>query len=251
MTSHGARGQNAKGGESVGIPGSDGRSGFPDKDSLAVFCDFDGTFSVQDVGGQVAQIHLPEKRAQLTALYQKGKLDAWEYALELFNGFEFSAESIEALLRTIDLDPGARDLLVWCERHEVPFQILSDGFDYNLERLQAIHGVRFSHASNRLELEGDRWHLSPGGRNAACGCGTGLCKRSRIEAFRRDAPSTLCVHVGNGRVSDLCGAEAADVAFAKDTLSEALHERGVFFHPFETLHDVISHMEERFSALIS
>jgi 2-hydroxy-3-keto-5-methylthiopentenyl-1-phosphate phosphatase len=233
-----------------GLPDSDHFSDPADKDSLAVFCDFDGTFSVQDVGGQVAQTHLPERRAHLTTLYQKGELDAWQYALELFDGFEFSAESIEALLRTIDLDPGARDLLAWCESRGVPFQILSDGFDYNLNRLQEIHGIRFDHASNRLELEGDYWRLSPGGRNPGCTCGTGLCKRSRIEAFRQRAPSTLCIHIGNGRVSDLCGAEAADVAFAKDTLSEALNERGVSFYPFETLHDVISRMDEGFPALV-
>ena len=233
-----------------GLPGSQGLSGMARKDSLAIFCDFDGTFSVQDVGGQVAQTHLPEKRAHLMSRYQEGELDAWEYALELFDGFEFSAESMEALLRTIDLDPGARDLLAWCESRGVPFQILSDGFDYNLKRLQEIHGIRFDHASNRLELEGDRWRLSPGGRNPECTCGTGFCKRRRIEAFRQQAPSTLCIHIGNGRVSDLCGAEAADVAFAKDTLSEALREKGVFFYPFETLHDVISRMDEGFPALI-
>jgi 2-hydroxy-3-keto-5-methylthiopentenyl-1-phosphate phosphatase len=45
--------------------------------------------------------------------------------------------------------------------------------------------------------------------------------------------------VGNGRVSDLCGAEEADLAFAKDTLAPALLERGRHFRPFETLHDVV------------
>lgn len=218
-------------------------------DSLAVFCDFDGTFSVQDVGGQIAQTHLAERRARLGVLYQKGEVDAWEYAVELFDGFHFPAEALEELLRSIDLDPGANDLLKWCEGQRVPFMILSDGFDYNLERLQQIHGVRFAYASNSLVLEGDRWRLSPGGRNPECGCGTGLCKRKKIEAFRRGSPSTLCVHVGNGRVSDLCGAEAADIAFAKDTLSDALLERGLAFYPFETLHDVISRLDEGFPDL--
>ena len=217
-------------------------------DSLAVFCDFDGTFSVQDVGGQVAQTHLAERRAELGALYRKGEVDAWEYALELFDGFRLPVDVLEALLRSIDLDPGARDLLEWCESRQVPFTILSDGFDYNLERLQEIHAIRFPYASNHLEMEVDRWQLSPGGRNPDCGCGTGLCKRRKIEAFRQQSPSAFCVHIGNGRVSDLCGAEAADVAFAKDTLSEALSERGTAFYPFETLHDVISRIEDGLSA---
>ena len=222
----------------------------PDE-SLAVFCDFDGTFSVQDVGGQVAQTHLADRRAELGARYQKGEVDAWQYAVELFDGFRFSAECIEELLSRIELDPGARDLLAWCKSRGVPFQILSDGFDYNLDRFQQIHGIQFAHASNRLELDDDLWHLSPGGRNPDCACGTGLCKRAKIESFRSKTPTTICIHIGNGRVSDLCGAEAADIVFAKETLSEALIERGVPFYPFETLHDVIVRLNERSSGLVS
>jgi 2-hydroxy-3-keto-5-methylthiopentenyl-1-phosphate phosphatase len=51
------------------------------------------------------------------------------------------------------------------------------------------------------------------------------------------------VHVGNGRVSDLCGALAADRVFAKDTLADELGARGVGFEPFETLRDVVARLE--------
>ena len=233
------------------IPDEDRLSTASPDESLAVFCDFDGTFSIQDVGGQVAQTHLAERRAELGVRYRNGELDAWQYAIELFDGFRFPAERLEELLCRIDLDPGARDLLAWCKSGGVPFQILSDGFDYNLDRLQEIHGVRFAHAANRLELEEGCWHLAPGGRNPDCACGTGLCKRAKIESFRSKEPATICIHIGNGRVSDLCGAEAADIVFAKDTLSEALLERGVHFYPFETLHDVIARLNERSSGLVS
>ena len=45
--------------------------------------------------------------------------------------------------------------------------------------------------------------------------------------------------MGNGRVSDTCGAIAADVAFATDSLIGELERRGAPFTPFETLLDVI------------
>ena len=51
------------------------------------------------------------------------------------------------------------------------------------------------------------------------------------------------MHIGNGRVSDLCGALAADVAFAKDSLAVELDGRGAAYEPFETLCDVIPHLE--------
>ena len=61
----------------------------------------------------------------------------------------------------------------------------------------------------------------------------------RIEEWRSQRPEATLVHVGNGRVSDLCGALAADVVFAKDSLAEELADRGRPYEPFATLHDVI------------
>lgn len=213
---------------------------------LAVFCDFDGTFSRQDVGGRLAQRHLPERRAALAIRYQKGEIDAWQYGVELFDGFSFSTAALDSFLSEIELDSGAKALLEWCQQADVPFRVLSDGFDYNIDKLQRIHGVRFEHASNRLRFEGDVWRVEAGGRNLECPCGTGLCKRQQIEAYRRARLDALCVHIGNGRVSDLCGAEAADIVFAKDTLSEALLERGIHFNAFETLQDVAFLLDQWF-----
>jgi 2-hydroxy-3-keto-5-methylthiopentenyl-1-phosphate phosphatase len=53
----------------------------------------------------------------------------------------------------------------------------------------------------------------------------------------------VVVHVGNGRVSDLCASHAADVVFAKDTLAEELGRQGVAYEPFETLNDVVEGLE--------
>ncbi|MBW2230316.1 MAG: alpha-galactosidase [Deltaproteobacteria bacterium] len=210
-----------------------------------VFCDFDGTFSVQDVGSTLVRARLPERRAELWQRYEDGEFDAWEYYVELFSGFDCPREEVDAFLGTIDLDPGASELVAWCAKQAVPLRILSDGFDYNLERLQAIYDIPFEYASNHLEFEGTQWRIEPGGRNPDCGCGTGCCKRAKIDAWRAAHPGAFCVHVGNGRVSDLCGALAADLVFAKDSLAPALSERGVHHHPFETLADVVAELERR------
>lgn len=206
--------------------------------SLAVFCDFDGTFSVQDVGSTLARERLAARRSQLWARFEKGEFTAWSYVVELFDGFELPQAELLRFLETISLDPGARGLVDWCAQIGVPFQILSDGFDWNLERLQEIHDVRFAFRANHLEYEGDVWRIAPGAPNPDCDCGTGTCKRGLISAYRKANPKTWCVHIGNGRVSDQCGALEADLVFAKDTLVDALRERGKSFVPFATLDDV-------------
>ena len=102
---------------------------------------------------------------------------------------------------------------------------------------------RFAFDANALRYQRGRWRIRPGFPNPACECGTGTCKRGRIEAFRSARPGTTLVHIGNGRVSDLCGAIAADLAFAKDSLAVELESLGVPFERFETLREVIPHLE--------
>ena len=206
---------------------------------LAIFCDFDGTFSVQDVGSTLAQQLLPERRANLWQRFAEGEFTAWTYVMALLDGLELPEKQLYAFLETIDLDPGAEDMLEWCAAEGVPFRVLSDGFDWNLERLQEINDVAFEFNANHLRYEGDTWRLSPGRPNETCGCGTGSCKRGLIAAYRETHPGAFCIHIGNGRVSDLCGALEADLAFAKDTLAPALEEAGREYVRFETLHDVL------------
>lgn len=206
---------------------------------LAVFCDFDGTFSVQDVGSTLARRYTAEQRLAGWERLQRGEITAWEYTLGILDGLPVPEEALEEFLQGVALDPGARALLDWCAETGVPFRVLSDGYDRNIARLQEIHGVRFAFDANRLRYEGGRWRIVAASPDAGCGCGTGNCKRGRIEAYRRQHPGALVVHIGNGRISDLCGALAADVAFAKGSLAEALAQRGRPFERFETLHDVV------------
>ena len=210
---------------------------------LAVFCDFDGTFSVQDVGATLAVRHGGPERAAIWERTMRGELTPWEYNLAVLDGLPLGVEALEEFLASVDLDPGATALLGWCEDREVPFRILSDGFDWNLNRLQAMHGVKFAYTANHLRLDGGRWHIRAGAPDPACGCGTGTCKAAALRAYRARHPGVHLVHIGNGRVSDTCGAVEADSAFAKDSLALELDRRGEPFTPFDTLLDVIPALE--------
>jgi alpha-galactosidase len=215
----------------------------PARIDLAVFCDFDGTFAVQDVGSTLAKRHAGDRRPALWQRLSRGELNAWQYNMELLDGLRLPEAELDAFLRTVELDAGAAELVRWCEERSVPFRVLSDGFDRNLDRIQQLTGVRFAYDANRLWYENGAWRIAPSAPDPSCSCGTGLCKRGRIRAFRVQHPGACVVHVGNGRVSDLCGALAADVVFAKDTLAEELVAQGVAFEPFATLRDVVAGLE--------
>ncbi len=211
---------------------------------LAVFCDYDGTFAVQDVGACIAERYAGSAlRRALKERLRRGELTPWTYNMALFDGLQLPERELDAFLQSIELTPGARELLEWCEQRAVRFRILSDGFDHNLERLQQVHGLRFAFAANRLWYEADTWRLAPGSPDASCSCGTGVCKARLIRNFRAHNADATVVHIGNGRVSDLCASQIADRVFAKDTLAEELEKQQVSFTPFEDLHDVLPELE--------
>ena len=210
---------------------------------LAVFCDFDGTFSVQDVGSTLAVRHAGTLRPETWARFERGEIRAWDYNMEVLDGLEVSLPTLENFLHSLQLDPGAAELVAWCAARNVPFRIVSDGFDWNLNRLQQIHRVRFAYAANHLHYERGRWRIRAGRPDPTCECGTGSCKSSILGAFRAEHPRATLVHIGNGRVSDTCGALAADLVFAKDSLALELARRGVRFESFATLRDVIPSLE--------
>lgn len=210
---------------------------------LAVFCDMDGTYIDKDVGATLAQQYAGERRPAAWARFERGELTAWEYNEEILEGLPVSEDALDAFLRTVSLDPGAAALQEWCAKRDVAFTVLSDGFDLNLDRLQELLGVRFDYDANHLHYEDNVWRIEPGFPNPACDCGTGTCKAGRMAAWRASHPNDVIVHVGNGRVSDLCGALAADLAFAKDSLAVELARRGERFEPFDTLYDVVAGLE--------
>ena len=179
-----------------------------------------------------------------------GEFTPWDYNMELLDGLRLPEETLDAFLKTVEPMPGAHELVSWCEAHSVPFRILSDGFDRNLDRLQELHGIRFAYDANRLWYDQGAWRLAAGAPDPSCSCGTGVCKAGRIQELRAIHPHATVVHVGNGRVSDLCGARAADVVFAKDTLAEELKSQGVPFDPFEDLHQVLRGLEELRRSLV-
>jgi alpha-galactosidase len=217
---------------------------------LAVFCDYDGTFAIQDVGATLARRYAGERRDALWKRLGGGEFTAWSYNMELLDGLPVSEEKLDAFLQTVEPDPGAHRLVAWCEENAVPFRILSDGFDRNLDRLQELHGVRFAYDANRLWYENGAWRIAPGFPDPGCDCGTGTCKRSRIREFRSAHHGAVVVHIGNGRVSDLCACRTADVVFAKDTLAEELTRQGVGYEPFESLHEVVEGLERLLHKLV-
>jgi 2-hydroxy-3-keto-5-methylthiopentenyl-1-phosphate phosphatase len=203
---------------------------------MRIICDFDGTITRQDSTDLVLETLADPEWQVLQAEWVAGRLsgaDCMAGQVALIGG---SARDLDAILDTVELDPGFLDFVAWCEARGLELRIVSDGVDYFISRILARHGLgRLTAVANRLTGEAGAWGLQPRRNGPDCAAGSGVCK---CAAAALDAPDDdTLVFVGDGR-SDFCIAGRADVLFAKGQL--AAHADGLKrpYLPFDTFDDV-------------
>jgi 2-hydroxy-3-keto-5-methylthiopentenyl-1-phosphate phosphatase len=91
--------------------------------------------------------------------------------------------------------------------------------------------------ANELRFEDGKLEPRFPWRDASC-ARCAHCKGVRVRA----AIAGHRVFVGDG-LSDVCGALAADVVFAKDSLAADLERRGVAFRRYASLAEVLAYLE--------
>ncbi|MBS0363813.1 MAG: MtnX-like HAD-IB family phosphatase [Proteobacteria bacterium] len=204
---------------------------------MRIICDFDGTITRQDTTDLVLERLADRKWAVLQDAWLAGKLtgaDCMTGQIALVGG---SQADLEAVLDSVQLDPGFAEFVAWCETMGFPVSIVSDGVDRFIDRILTRHGLdRVTATANRLAGAPGAWSLELPWREAGCAAGSGVCKCavSAPSLSERDAPM---VYIGDGR-SDFCVSAKADILFAKGALADHCAAHGRSYYPFDTFHDV-------------
>jgi 2,3-diketo-5-methylthio-1-phosphopentane phosphatase len=143
-----------------------------------------------------------------------------------------SQDDLDAVLDSVQLDPGFSEFVAWCEAMDFPVSIVSDGVDRFIDRILTRAGLdQVTATANRLAGEPGAWRLELPWREADCAAGSGVCK---CAVSRGDGPM---VYIGDGR-SDFCVSSRADILFAKGALADHCAAHGRSYYPFDTFHDV-------------
>jgi 2-hydroxy-3-keto-5-methylthiopentenyl-1-phosphate phosphatase len=154
---------------------------------------------------------------------------------------------MDALLDDIQVDEGFSMLLGLCAAHCVPVHVVSDGFDYCIQRILERPSLNLGPylrtmriLSSHLEPEGTRWHARFPSFEPACPHGCATCKPAAMASLnRRGAPT---VFAGDG-LSDRYAAASADHVFAKGRLARHCAERAISYGVFDSLATVAAQLE--------
>jgi 2-hydroxy-3-keto-5-methylthiopentenyl-1-phosphate phosphatase len=207
--------------------------------SVNIFIDFDGTIARDDGSDNLflAWNVFQPLHSDLLA----GKLTVAEYyqnALALLPQ-ECTREWIETFGRGLELDTGFTRLIAWCAERSIVLGIVSDGFDAYIKPALEQEPSAMSlpvWCNSVMRTANGQWLFDAPYANSHCGCFCAGCKRDVI--LTNTADSTVLVYIGDGR-SDVCAAEHADVVFAKGVLAAECTARGIPYHHYKTLHDVV------------
>ncbi len=208
-----------------------------------LFLDFDGTISKADAIDLILERYASEKWRTIEEQWKSGAIGSRECLREQVALINASENEINALLDEIELDEGFTKLLETCRRNKIETYIVSDGFDYCIERI--LSGTKFSQKlpvySSHLEFTDGKWEPAFPHSGTFCQHNCATCKPQIIKNLNpKNAPT---IFVGDG-LSDRYAAQAADLVFAKKGLAKYCPSQNIKFAEYESLHDVNAKLAE-------
>lgn len=185
---------------------------------MQVFIDFDGTISLIDTGEEIFRRF--GKRPEVDIIIEQIRVkeitarEGWARLFAHAPGLELDA--IYKMTEDIQIDQSFRDFTALLRQYEIPFCILSDGFENYIHCILAREGLDdIPVFSNRLieNREKEVVPVFPSSDEECTDCAN--CKRNHV--LERSADEEFTVYIGNGS-SDTCPAQFCDYVFAKDDL---------------------------------
>jgi len=208
---------------------------------MIVFTDFDGTITQLDVTDEIlAQLAHPSWQ-EVEQEWTRGLIGSRECLERQIALVDASPEELHALIDAVPIDPGFASFYRFTRQHAIPLYVLSEGFDYWIERILKRAGVNGplqngTHMfASALRLEGRRLIPSFPHSVRPCEHGCATCKAALLR--RLGEGKRPVIFVGDG-LSDRFAVDEADVVLAKRQLLAYCQEHGKACRPYSTFAEV-------------
>lgn len=205
---------------------------------LKIFCDFDGTISLNDDCDRLVDHCMGrEARQAIDNRILFGQISLREGMAAQFAGITLTwAEACRFIDPRQGLDPGFPVFVRRVEQAGVPPCILSSGIKPLIKRyLAAVQLDHLEVRANRIEIQDRRWRVifrdnTPLGHDKAA-----ALREAQALGYRT-------VFIGDG-ISDIPAARAADSLFARQDkpLAAYCDQQGIAYVPFLSFLDILTH----------
>jgi 2-hydroxy-3-keto-5-methylthiopentenyl-1-phosphate phosphatase len=210
----------------------------------AVFIDFDGTITEQDLLDRIAQTFGdPEVYREVDERLDDKTITLHEVLRREFEPVRAPLpQVVEWALERATIRPGFGELVARARDRDWRIIVLSSGFRELIEPLLEREGLGdLKLVSNAVQPDPRGWRVRFRDEEPCRVCGE-PCESAAVLA---EADGRHSVYVGDG-VSDRCGARACDLVFARRGLAAYLGSEGVPFEPFDDFFQVADGIARRF-----
>lgn len=206
-----------------------------------IFSDFDGTISLVDVTDVILERFADSAWRRVEEEWTRGSIGSEQCLRQQMGLVKATAEQLDALIDAVPIDPDFPSFYRLTRKLNLPFYIVSDGFDYPIRRVmkragmqgELRNGERLFSSALRFEDGKLRASFPHSGTPCAHGCAT--CKPVVIE--RVGAGRRPVVFIGDG-LSDRWAVEQADIVFAKGELLDYCRAKELAYNSFQTFGDI-------------
>ena len=214
------------------------------KRELKIFVDFDGTITEQDIGDSIfTRFGDSEKVLPVIDDLLNDRISSRE-CWDLLCGSTPAVDrnELDSFIDELKIDTTFHLLVAYCKEKNIELVVLSDGFDYYIERIFIRENLNeLKYYANNLSLD-NSGKLIPGYPFFNPDFPTSAnCKRDHILDNSSDDDYTFYIGDGN---SDKESAQYCDYIFAKDDLLKFCEKERISYSPFKDFTSVIKKIDD-------
>lgn len=209
-----------------------------------IFLDFDGTITRNDVGEEIFRKFADEdivyKIIEDLLSNRISSRECWESLCKSVPAID--KKEFDDLILSQEVDPSLHRFVEYCEKNGFHVFVLSDGFDYYIERILRKENLNhLKYYSNNLKVT-DEGRLIPSFPfyNADCR-NSANCKRNHI--IENSSEDDYTVFIGDGN-SDNDAIQYVDFIFAKCDLLKFCEVQRITYFPFNNFDDIVLRLKE-------
>lgn len=216
-----------------------------------VFCDFDGTITVNDNIIAIIKHFNPESWEEIVKRTIATELSIKEGVGALFRLLPASLrdEVVSYGISNAVIRDGFPEFLAYCKEQNIEFYVTSGGIDFFvypvLEKFDIPRDRIFCNSS---DFSGETIEiLWPNPCDEHCTNDCGMCKTTIMRRFPDNEYERIII---GDSVTDFEGAKLADIVYSRSHLTTKCRELGLSHIEFQTFHDIIAAMTAERKAIL-
>ncbi|MGG1515088.1 2-hydroxy-3-keto-5-methylthiopentenyl-1-phosphate phosphatase [Paenibacillus oryzisoli] len=209
-----------------------------------IFCDFDGTITVNDNIVAIMKHFKPEGWDKIVddVIAQRVSIREGVGAMFALLPTARKKEVVDYAIGNAVIRDGFKEFVAYCREQGIKLLITSGGIDFFIYPLLAPFDIPREHIyCNASSFEGSTIEiLWPNACDDQCSNDCGMCKTSIIRSYDADRYERIII---GDSITDFEGAKLVDTIFARSHLIDRCEQLGYPYYAFDTFFDIMKQLE--------